>query len=84
MSEPVPPEPRRRSKNRQSWEVITIIGEGSNVEPYPPEYRLLQKMKFRVRQGRHPLPEGFVAPPGVDVEALLKQVPWPPPGQPGG
>jgi hypothetical protein len=68
------------SKNRQSWEVITVIGsEANKVEPYPFEYYLLQKMKFRVRQGRPPLPEGFVPPPGVDIEALLKQVPWPPP-----
>lgn len=39
---------------------------------------LLQLMRERVKYYGSPLPEGFVPPPGIDIDALLKQVPWPP------
>ncbi|MBX9628454.1 MAG: hypothetical protein K2X82_31950 [Gemmataceae bacterium] len=83
MSEPVPPEPRPKRVPRQSWQVITVRDTDPGVvkgNPLPVADRLLMQMKFRVRQGRPPLPDGYVPPPGVDIEALLKQVPWPPPG----
>lgn len=40
---------------------------------------LLRLMRERIKYYGVPLPEGFVAPPGIDLAALLKQVPWPPP-----
>jgi hypothetical protein len=41
---------------------------------------LLALMRMRVRHHGTPLPEGFVPPPGIDLDALLKLVPWPPTG----
>jgi hypothetical protein len=46
--------------------------------PMTPEY-VLTLMRMRVRFYGSPLPDGYVPPPGIDIEALLKQVPWPPP-----
>ena len=40
---------------------------------------LLHLMRERVKHYGTPLPEGFTPPPGIDLDALLKQVPWPPP-----
>ena len=83
MSEPVPPEPRPKRVHRQPWRIITVRDtdpDVKRVDPLPFEQVLLMKMRFQVRQGRPPLPEGYVPPPGIDIEALLKQVPWPPPG----
>jgi hypothetical protein len=40
---------------------------------------LLAYMRLRVLHFGAPLPEGYVAPPGIDLAALLKQVPWPEP-----
>lgn len=48
------------------------------VEPKWTPATLLNAMRERVRYYGAPLPEGFVAPPGIDLDALLKQVPWPP------
>ena len=53
------------------------------VEPRWTPAALLHAMRERVRYYGAPLPEGFVAPPGIDLDALLKQVPWPPPGGAG-
>jgi hypothetical protein len=39
---------------------------------------LLQLMRERVRRYGSPIPDGYVPPPGIDLAALLKQVPWPP------
>lgn len=39
---------------------------------------LLAFMRGRLKFYGTPLPEGFVPPPGVDIDALLKQLPWPP------
>ncbi|MBX9582489.1 MAG: hypothetical protein K2X87_19465 [Gemmataceae bacterium] len=83
MADPSPTEPPRWV-NPPRVQVINVEVRDTDPgvvkgEPLPVAARLLMQMKFRVRQGRPPLPEGFVAPPGVDVEALLKQVPWPPP-----
>ena len=47
--------------------------------PLTPEH-LLAMMRDRVRRHGSPLPDGFVPPPGIDLPALLKQVPWPPAG----
>lgn len=40
---------------------------------------LLSLMRERVKVYGSPLPEGFVAPPGIDINELLKQLPPPPP-----
>ena len=39
---------------------------------------LLFRMRDRLARCGTPLPDGFVPPPGLDVDALLKQIPWPP------
>ncbi|HET6575892.1 MAG TPA: hypothetical protein VFG68_19980 [Fimbriiglobus sp.] len=39
---------------------------------------LLHLMRERVKYYGTPLPDGFVPPLGIDIDALLKQVPWPP------
>jgi hypothetical protein len=41
--------------------------------------RLLDYMKRRQKYLGSPLSEGFVPPPGIDIEELLKQLPPPPP-----
>jgi hypothetical protein len=41
---------------------------------------LLHLMRERVKYYGAPVPEGYVPPPGIDLDALLKQVPWPPAG----
>lgn len=38
---------------------------------------LLAYMRLRLLHYGAPLPESYVAPPGIDLDALLKQVPWP-------
>jgi hypothetical protein len=48
-----------------------------NPGPMSPAF-LLHLMRERVKYYGSPIPEGFVSPPGVDLDALLKQVPWPP------
>jgi hypothetical protein len=40
--------------------------------------QLLRLMRRRVELLGSPIPEGFVPPPGIDLAALLRQVPWPP------
>jgi len=35
-------------------------------------------MRGRLKFYGTPLPDGFVPPPGLDVDALLKHIPWPP------
>ncbi len=40
---------------------------------------LLYFMKMRQKYLGSPLPEGFVPPPGIDIQELLKQLPPPPP-----
>lgn len=39
---------------------------------------LLRLMRERIKYYGSPLPDGFVPPPGIDLNDLLKQVPWPP------
>jgi hypothetical protein len=41
--------------------------------------QLLDLMRSRLKYLGAPLPEGYVPPPGIDLDALLKEVPWPPP-----
>lgn len=40
--------------------------------------QLLRLMRSRLKYYGSPIPDGYVAPPGIDLAALLKQVPWPP------
>jgi hypothetical protein len=42
------------------------------------EKYLLMLMRSRVKRHEPPLPDNFVPPPGIDIAALLRQVPWPP------
>jgi hypothetical protein len=46
--------------------------------PIPTPAELLQLMRERIKNFGSPLPEGYVPPPGIDIDALLKQIPWPP------
>jgi hypothetical protein len=56
-----------------------------NDTDYPPtdpvpltENQWLQVMRMMVQNYGYPLPPKFVRPPGIDFDALLRQVPWPP------
>jgi hypothetical protein len=49
----------------------------------PTAKQLLRMMRSRVEVYGAPLPDGFVPPPGIDLDALLKEVPWPPPATNG-
>jgi len=48
--------------------------------PAPPmtAERLLVIMKYRLKVYGKPLPDGYVPPPGIDIQALLSQLPPPP------
>jgi hypothetical protein len=56
--------------------------EAGNLTRCAPEpmtaANLLRLMRERVKYYGAPLPDGYVPPPGIDLAALLKQVPWPP------
>ncbi len=60
--------------------VLIEVTEGDTVlgEPIVHPQSLLRRMRWRVGTLGVPLPEGYVAPPGIDLPALLRQVPWPP------
>lgn len=56
------------------------------VDRNPPPltaHELLHLMRARIPFYGSPLPEGYVPPPGIDLDALLKEVPWPPPATNG-
>jgi hypothetical protein len=59
-------------------EVVTPVMEWKPSGPLSAK-ELLRRMRSRVEVYGTPLPEGYVPPPGIDLDALLKQVPWPPP-----
>lgn len=39
---------------------------------------LLAAMRSRIEVFGSPLPDGYVPPLGIDIDELLRQVPWPP------
>lgn len=54
-------------------------GTLTRCEPGPmTAENLLRLMRERIKYYGSPIPEGYVPPPGIDLDALLKQVPWPP------
>ena len=54
-------------------------GTLQRCEPEPlTAAHLLRLMRERVKYYGTPVPDGYVPPPGIDLVALLKQVPWPP------
>lgn len=68
----------------ESTDSILIEATDSDACVAPPDTlwtaaHLLNLMRERVKYYGQPLPEGFVAPPGIDLNDLLKQIPWPPP-----
>jgi len=62
---------------------FTGVGYGPD-NPAPPltADTLLKLMRYRQKVYGKPLPDGYVPPPGIDIEELLKQLPPlpPPPG----
>ena len=71
------------SESYTSTEPGTLLVEVTEADTVPgdltmtPE-KLLRLMRRRVQVLGTPLSEGFVPPPGIDIDALLRQVPWPP------
>jgi hypothetical protein len=62
--------------------LIEATDSDASVAPSDPMWtaaHLLNLMRARIKFYGSPLPEGFVPPPGIDLNDLLKQVPWPPP-----
>jgi hypothetical protein len=61
--------------------LLELSDADADVRPTGPRLvtpaSLLAYMRLRLLHFGAPLPDGYVAPPGIDVEALLKQVPWP-------
>ena len=73
-----------RADETETWSegvVYEFTIDPSEWKPGPPPTakELLRRMRSRVEVYGTPLPEGYVPPPGIDLDALLKQVPWPPP-----
>ncbi len=66
-----------------SLDVPLIEQEGRPVAGVPapldtPERILVWMARYRRYHGR-PLPDGYVPPPGIDIEELLKKLPPDPP-----
>lgn len=55
---------------------FTGVGYGPD-NPAPPmtPQVLLSLMKYRLKVYGKPLPDGFVPPPGIDIQDLLRQLP---------
>ena len=49
----------------------------SDGKPVPPQTaeEILLWMLRRKKRNRPPLPDGYVPPPGIDIQELLKQLP---------
>jgi hypothetical protein len=61
------------------FEFSEEAGNLTRCEPEPlTAEHLLRLMRERIKYYGSPLPEGYVPPPGIDLDELLKQVPWPP------
>lgn len=61
------------------FEFSDADGTAKVCEPEPlTAENLLRLMRERIKYYGTPIPDGYVPPPGIDLEALLKQVPWPP------
>ena len=73
------------SNDVANFEFVWRMGVDENA---PPRVRtaadILHWMKMRRLYYGAPLPEGYVAPPGIDIDELLRQLPPlpPPPDQP--
>ena len=65
----------------ESEPVVTQTYVCDNVwRPYAPRTKKewLHWLRRRIRLFGAPLPDGFVPPPGVDIDALLREIGWPP------
>ena len=76
--------PLRSARQTDSRGVQLVEFSGGETGPdLPPREITAQEVLFRMRDrlARYgsPLPDGFVPPPGIDIAALLQQLPWPPP-----
>lgn len=62
---------------------ILVEFTGRQEPPVPPSHDTPGSvLAFMIHHHRHygtPLPDGYVPPPGIDIEALLKQLPPYPP-----
>jgi hypothetical protein len=78
----IPPSSRRSGETvfeSTDSPLVEVTAVPCDPEPMSPAY-LLHLMRERVKYYGSPIPEGYVPPPGIDLDALLKQVPWPPAG----
>jgi hypothetical protein len=61
------------------FEFSEEAGNLTRCEPQPMTAKqLLHLMRERIKYYGAPIPDGYVPPPGIDLDELLKQVPWPP------
>jgi hypothetical protein len=77
MTPPVNQQPVETVFESLDSPIFEITAVPSEPEP-PSPAMLLHLMRERVKYYGSPIPEGYVPPPGIDLESLLKQVPWPP------
>jgi hypothetical protein len=62
-----------------SRDSILVMSSGPSLPPEPLTPPMwLSRMRWMVQNYGYPLPPKFVRPPGIDFDALLRQVPWPP------
>jgi hypothetical protein len=62
-----------------SRDSLLVMATGTPLPPEPLTPAMwLSRMRMMVREYGYPLPPKFVRPPGIDFDALLRQVPWPP------
>lgn len=64
------------SSSAIDFHIVDTDAEMGDMTPTPES--VLRMMRSRLKVFSTPLPDGYVAPPGIDLPALLKIVPWPP------
>jgi hypothetical protein len=75
----LPLDPSHESEYFDDSQLVVIEGSPvSGERPTRSAKELLQFMIARQRYYGSPLPDGFVPPPGIDLQELLKQLPPPP------
>lgn len=79
----IEPDPDRESEADAEYfdepEPVVFTVDASAFQPRRHETpeEILRWMKARQKFVGSPLPEGYVPPPGIDIDALLRQLPQP-------
>jgi hypothetical protein len=76
--DPIPQLPSAETCSRNSIDFHIVDTDAVPGDLTPTPEGVLRMMRNRLKVLGKPLPDGYVAPAGIDLDALLKLVPWPP------